>query len=104
MKTRGLVFPESQWVNLGQRPKLPFVMATDLYTIRPTPAAVVWNWYTSSDGWMHRLLLGTLLGVNLEGNQRLQSLPYRGMVMLPSERSGTPRVSKLLNESKHHGR
>ena len=28
-----------------------------------------WTWYTGSAGWMYRLLLETLLGVNLEGNQ-----------------------------------
>ena len=28
-----------------------------------------WTWYTGSAGWMYRLLIETLLGVNLEGDQ-----------------------------------
>ncbi|HXA45652.1 MAG TPA: glycosyl hydrolase family 65 protein, partial [Candidatus Angelobacter sp.] len=28
-----------------------------------------WTWYTGSAGWMYRLLIETLLGVNREGDQ-----------------------------------
>ena len=28
-----------------------------------------WTWYTGSAGWMYRLLIETLLGVDLEGEQ-----------------------------------
>ena len=27
-----------------------------------------WTWYTGSAGWMYRLIVETLLGINLEGN------------------------------------
>jgi len=47
----------------------PYVMAADVYAVAPHTGRGGWTWYTGSAGWMYRLLLETLLGVNLEGNQ-----------------------------------
>jgi cellobiose phosphorylase len=47
----------------------PYVVAADVYAIAPHTGRGGWTWYTGSAGWMYRLLLETLLGVNLEGAQ-----------------------------------
>ena len=46
-----------------------YVVAADVYAVAPHTGRGGWTWYTGSAGWMYRLLLETLLGVNLEGNQ-----------------------------------
>jgi cellobiose phosphorylase len=47
----------------------PYVVAADVYAIAPHSGRGGWTWYTGSAGWMYRLLIETLLGVNLEGDQ-----------------------------------
>ena len=47
----------------------PYVIAADVYLVAPHIGRGGWTWYTGSAGWMYRLLIETLLGVNLEGNQ-----------------------------------
>jgi len=47
----------------------PYVVAADVYAVSPHEGRGGWTWYTGSAGWMYRLLLETLLGVNLEGAQ-----------------------------------
>ena len=47
----------------------PYVVAADVYALAPHTGRGGWTWYTGSAGWMYRLLIETLLGVNLEGNQ-----------------------------------
>ncbi|MDD4963628.1 MAG: glucoamylase family protein [Gallionella sp.] len=47
----------------------PYVVAADVYGVAPHTGRGGWTWYTGSAGWMYRLLVETLLGVNLEGNQ-----------------------------------
>jgi cellobiose phosphorylase len=47
----------------------PYVVAADVYTVAPHLGRGGWTWYTGSAGWMYRLLVETLLGVNLEGDQ-----------------------------------
>ena len=46
----------------------PYVVAADVYAAAPHTGRGGWTWYTGSAGWMYRLLLETMLGVNLEGN------------------------------------
>ena len=57
----------------------PYVIAADVYGVAPDTGRGGWTWYTGSAGWMYRLLIETLLGINLEGNQlRLSpSLPAK---------------------------
>ena len=47
----------------------PYVVAADVYAVAPHTGRGGWTWYTGSAGWMYRLLVETLLGVNLEGEQ-----------------------------------
>ena len=52
----------------------PYVVAADVYGVAPHIGRGGWTWYTGSAGWMYRLLIETLLGVNLEGD-RLRLTP-----------------------------
>lgn len=47
----------------------PYVAAADVYAVAPHTGRGGWTWYTGSAGWMYRLLIETLLGVHLEGDQ-----------------------------------
>ena len=47
----------------------PYVIAADVYALAPHIGRGGWTWYTGSAGWMYRLLVETLLGLQLEGNQ-----------------------------------
>jgi cellobiose phosphorylase len=52
----------------------PYVIAADVYAVAPHTGRGGWTWYTGSAGWMYRLLIETLLGLNREGN-RLRLVP-----------------------------
>ena len=41
----------------------PYVMAADVYAMAPHTGRGGWSWYTGSAGWMYRLILESLLGV-----------------------------------------
>ena len=43
----------------------PYVIAADVYSVPPHTGRGGWTWYTGSAGWMYRLILETLLGVEL---------------------------------------
>ena len=47
----------------------PYVVAADVYTVTPHTGRGGWTWYTGSAGWMYRLLVETLLGVELKANE-----------------------------------
>jgi cellobiose phosphorylase len=47
----------------------PYVMAADVYALAPHTGRGGWSWYSGSAGWMYRLLVESLLGLRLEGNQ-----------------------------------
>jgi cellobiose phosphorylase len=53
----------------------PYVVAADVYAVEPHTGRGGWTWYTGSAGWMYRLLVETLLGVNLQGD-RLRIAPH----------------------------
>jgi cellobiose phosphorylase len=56
----------------------PYVVAADVYAVAPHTGRGGWTWLTGSAGWMYRLLIETLLGVNREGDQlRLSPRPPR---------------------------
>ena len=44
----------------------PYVVAADVYALSPHIGRGGWTWYTGSAGWMYRLILESLLGLNLE--------------------------------------
>lgn len=52
----------------------PYVIAADVYAAEGHLGRGGWTWYTGSAAWMYRLLVETLLGVNLMGD-KLQLLP-----------------------------
>jgi len=43
----------------------PYVMAADVYAMPPHIGRGGWTWYTGSAGWMYRLIVESLLGVEL---------------------------------------
>lgn len=47
----------------------PYVLAADVYAVPPHTGRGGWTWYTGSAAWMYRLLVETLLGLDVEGNQ-----------------------------------
>ncbi len=44
----------------------PYVAAADVYSVPPHTGRGGWTWYTGSAGWMYRLIVESLLGVQLE--------------------------------------
>ena len=46
----------------------PYVMAADVYARPPHSGRGGWTWYTGSAGWMYRLALESLLGLQVEGS------------------------------------
>ena len=47
----------------------PYVMCADIYGAPPHTSRGGWTWYTGAAGWMYRLTVETLLGVQLEVDQ-----------------------------------
>jgi cellobiose phosphorylase len=47
----------------------PYVVAADVYAVAPHTGRGGWTWLTGSAGWMYQLIIETLLGVNLMGDQ-----------------------------------
>jgi cellobiose phosphorylase len=47
----------------------PYVIAADVYGVAPHTGRGGWTWYSGSSGWMYRLIIESLLGVSLTGNQ-----------------------------------
>jgi cellobiose phosphorylase len=45
----------------------PYVLAADVYAFEPHVGRGGWSWYTGSAGWMYRLMIESLLGLRLEG-------------------------------------
>lgn len=52
----------------------PYVMSADIYGAVPHTGRGGWTWYTGAAGWMYRLTIETLLGINLE-NGHLRIAP-----------------------------
>jgi cellobiose phosphorylase len=44
----------------------PYVVAADVYALPPHIGRGGWTWYTGSAGWMYRLIVESLLGLQLE--------------------------------------
>ncbi len=47
----------------------PYAVASDIYAAPPHTGRGGWTWYTGSAGWMYILILESLLGVRLSGDQ-----------------------------------
>jgi cellobiose phosphorylase len=52
----------------------PYVMSADIYAASPHTGRGGWTWYTGAAGWMYRLTVETLLGLQREG-ENLRILP-----------------------------
>jgi cellobiose phosphorylase len=52
----------------------PYVVPADVYAVPPHAGRGGWTWYTGSAGWMYRLVVESLLGLEREGD-RLRLLP-----------------------------
>ncbi len=46
----------------------PYVLAADVYSVAPHTGVGGWTWYTGSSGWMYRLGIEAILGINRMGN------------------------------------
>ncbi|WP_426687677.1 GH36-type glycosyl hydrolase domain-containing protein [Rhodanobacter ginsengiterrae] len=44
----------------------PYVVSADVYAVAPHIGRGGWSWYTGSAGWMYRLIVESLLGLQLE--------------------------------------
>jgi len=44
----------------------PYVMCADIYGMAPHTGRGGWTWYTGAAGWMYRLIVETLLGIQLK--------------------------------------
>ena len=53
-------------VEIGRYKVEPYVMSADVYAATPHTGRGGWTWYTGAAGWMYRLSVETLLGLNLE--------------------------------------
>jgi cyclic beta-1,2-glucan synthetase len=47
----------------------PYVVAADVYAVAPHVGRAGWSWYTGSAGWIYRLIVESLLGLRLDGDQ-----------------------------------
>ena len=47
----------------------PYVVTADVYAVSPHIGRGGWSWYTGSSGWLYRLIVESLLGVALAGDQ-----------------------------------
>lgn len=49
----------------------PYVMAADVYAVHPHIGRGGWTWYTGAAGWMYRVGLQYILGLNIKGSKLL---------------------------------
>jgi cyclic beta-1,2-glucan synthetase len=47
----------------------PYVTAADIYGAAPHTGQGGWTWYTGSAGWMYRLIIDCVFGLELRANQ-----------------------------------
>jgi cyclic beta-1,2-glucan synthetase len=55
----------------------PYVIAADVYGEAPLTGQGGWTWYTGSAGWMYRVALESILGIQFNGNSLLLNPPYQ---------------------------
>ena len=53
----------------------PYVIAADVYGVAPHVGRGGWTWYTGSAGWMYRVALESVLGIELTGGDTLAVRP-----------------------------
>lgn len=73
----------------------PYVMAADIYGVEPHAGRGGWTWYTGSASWMYRLMIESILGLDL----RVDKLYFHPC--LPSEWN-TFKVHYKFHETLYH--
>ena len=73
----------------------PYVVAADVYALSPHTGRGGWTWYTGSAGWMYRLIVESLLGLQARGGSTaFYPMPARGLAdvqgALPLSRNCVP--------------
>ena len=53
----------------------PYVVCADVYAVSPHVGRGGWTWYTGSSGWLFRVALESVLGLQLEGGRRVVLRP-----------------------------
>jgi cyclic beta-1,2-glucan synthetase len=53
----------------------PYVVAADVYSEHPHVGRGGWTWYTGSAGWLYRIALEAVLGIQLQDGERLRVKP-----------------------------
>jgi cyclic beta-1,2-glucan synthetase len=77
----------------------PYVVAADVYGVAPHTGRGGWSWYTGSAGWMYRLIVESLLGLQLETDNEGAMLHVRPC--MPGEWQGFA-VAYRFGESLYH--
>jgi len=69
----------------------PYVVAADVYAVAPHTGRGGWTWYTGSAGWMYRLIVEGLLGLQRKGDllQITPSMPAAWQTCTLHYRHGT---------------
>ncbi|MDQ2890426.1 MAG: glycosyl transferase [Gemmatimonadota bacterium] len=53
----------------------PYAIAADVYGVAPHVGRGGWTWYTGSAGWMYRVALESVLGIEVEGGDTISIRP-----------------------------
>jgi N,N'-diacetylchitobiose phosphorylase len=53
----------------------PYVIAADIYGVEPHVGRGGWTWYTGSAGWLYRVAIESVLGLELRGGTELRLRP-----------------------------
>ena len=77
----------------------PYVVAADVYSVAPHTGRGGWTWYTGSAGWMYRLVVESLLGLQLRIDDTGASLTLRPC--LPAQWTGY-RLDYRFRETTYH--
>jgi len=79
----------------------PYVVAADVYGEPPHTGRGGWTWYTGSSGWLYRLIIESLLGLELKGNKLIikPCLPPSWSAYKISYRFGTARYEITIEKS-----
>lgn len=73
----------------------PYVVSADVYAVAPHAGRGGWSWYTGAAGWMYRLIIESLLGLQVN-NDRLSLRP-----VLPAKWDKI-RIKYRFHDTKYH--
>jgi len=76
----------------------PYVVAADIYGEDPLTGVGGWTWYTGSAGWMYRVILEAILGIEITDNNVLKITPF----ITPAWKRYNVVVHGLEGETEYH--